>query len=261
MFELFQGLRGTHIAFGSVALVLFWIPAFTKKGGRTHVRAGWAYVCCMAAVVVTAFSLSGLAFTFPLQVRHFSHVLSTEEAARVVRSSRESAFFLAYLAGVTLAAGWQGIGALRTRRDPRSLRTPFTLGLNAAVVLAAVVSLGLGIREHISVFVAMSPVGFLVSGGNLSYLLKGSQTKMHWWYEHLSSMIGTGIAGYTAFLAFGGAHLFPAIGRGQYSVVFWILPTVIGTPAIILTIAYYKRKFHEDGGPPKVSKTQVNPAM
>jgi hypothetical protein len=232
-----------------------------RKGGRLHVRIGWAYAVCMSAVVLTAFALSGLAFAFPLRVRHLAQVLSAEETAQFIRHSRAAAFFLAYLGGVTLAAGWQGIGVLRTRRDPRSLRNPFTYGLNIAVVLAAVGSLALGIIQHASVFVGMSTVGFLVSGGNLSYLLREPQTKMHWWYQHLSSMITTAIAGYTAFLVFGGAHLFPALARTQIYVVVWLLPTAIGVPAILLTVAYYKRKFHEDGSAPKVSKTQMNPAM
>lgn len=260
MFEVFQSLRWTHIAFGSIALTLFWIPVAASKGGRLHVRVGWAYAVCMSAVVLTAFTLSGLAFAFPLGVRRITHALSADETAQFIHNARASAFFLAYLAGVTLAAGWQGIGVLRTRRDPRSLRNPFTYGLNIAVVLAAVGSLTLGIVQHASVFLGMSSVGFLVGGGNLAYLLRAPQTKMHWWYEHLASMITTAIAGYTAFIVFGGARLFPALARTQFYVVFWLLPTVIGVPAIVFTIAYYKRKFHENGPASKSARMQANTA-
>jgi hypothetical protein len=55
MASLFQSLRWVHIAAGSIALILFWIPAIAPKGGRTHIRAGWFYVVCMSVVVVTAF--------------------------------------------------------------------------------------------------------------------------------------------------------------------------------------------------------------
>jgi hypothetical protein len=261
MFELFQGLRWTHVAFGSIALLVFWIPVAAGKGGRLHVRVGWAYVACMSVVVLTAFVMSGLAFEFPLRVRHFSRALSAAETAQFVRTSRDFGFFLAYLAGVTLAAGWQGIGVLRTRRDPKSLRNPFNFGLNIAVALAALGSLVLGIIERNSVLVGMSSVGFLVGGGNLAYLRREQKTKMHWWYEHLSSMITTAIAGYTAFLVFGGARLLPALAQTQFYVVMWLLPTVIGVPAIIFTVAYYKRKFHEDGRSDSLGRVQTKTAI
>jgi hypothetical protein len=70
---------------------------------------------------------------------------------------------------------------------------------------------------------------------------------MHWWYEHLGSMIGTGIAGYTAFLVFGAARLLPSVARSQLYTLFWVLPTLIGVPAIFMTVAYYQRKFNETG--------------
>jgi hypothetical protein len=244
-----------------MALVAFWIPAFAKKGGRVHVNAGWFYVICMAVVVATAFILSGLSFAWPLRVQGFSQTLSADEAARIIRNSRMFAFFLAYLASLTLAAGWQGVRVLQTRREPARFRTPFTLALNVAVVLAALGCLALGLLRRNGVFIVMSPIGFLVSGGNLAYLLRGPQTKMHWWYEHLGSMIGTGIAGYTAFLVFGARQVFPGLAHTQFYAVFWILPTLIGVPAIFFTVGYYRRKFHEDGRIGNSPDTQMKAAI
>jgi hypothetical protein len=257
MYQLFQDIRWTHIAVGTIALIAFWIPVAASKGGRLHVRIGWVYAGCMAYVVQTAFVMSGLAFAFPLAVRHFGRALSASETAQVIRASRETAFFLAYLGGVTLCAGWQGISVLRTRREPDSMRTPFAWALNVAVILAAVGSLVLGIVERSAIFGAMCVVGFLVSGGNLAYLFRGPVVKMDWWYQHLGSMIATGIAGYTAFIVFGGRHLLAPLVPPQYMVAFWILPTAIGAPAIALTIAFYKRKFHDGGRTTKIGKTQA----
>ena len=240
---------------------MFWIPAFTKKGGGAHVRSGWVYVICMSVVVATAFILSGMAFAAPLKVRGVTEALTAEQAARFIRRSREFAFFLAYLAGLTLAAGWQGVRVIETRREPGAMRTAFTFALNIAVVLASVLTLAVGLKEGNMVLIAMSPIGVLVSGGNLSYLLKGPQTKMHWWYEHLGSMIGTGIAGYTAFLVFGARQLFPALTRTNFYAVFWVAPTIIGVTAIFLTIGYYRRKFHEDGRAPKPTDTPMRAAV
>ena len=261
MAELFQGLRWLHIAAGAVALVLFWIPVIARKGGKLHIRIGWAYVVCMSCVVVTAFAMSGMVFANPLGVRQIQAPLSAEELARFLRSQRLFSAFLAYLAGVTLASGWQGIWVQRTKRTPEALRTPFNVALNALTAFSGLGVLLLGLRFSSAVFVALSPVGVLVGGGNLRYLLRGPATKMAWWYEHLGSMIGTGIAGYTAFFVFGGSRLFPSVARTQLYAIFWVLPTLIGVPAIYLAVFYYRGKFHEDGRPATFHEPPVKTAV
>jgi hypothetical protein len=226
MASLFQSLRWVHIAAGSVALIVFWIPAIARKGGRTHVRAGWVYVVCMSVVVVTAFALSGLVFSDPVAIRGVARPLSPAELSDFLRRQRIFATFLAYLAGVTLASGWQGIWAAETKREPSTMRTPFSLTLNVAIILGGLAVFILGIKYGNGPLISLSPLGPFIGGANLRYLLRGPKTPMHWWYEHLGSMVGTGIAGYTAFLVFGGSRLFPALGRTQMRTLFWVLPTL-----------------------------------
>jgi hypothetical protein len=245
MASLFQSIRWVHIAAGSIALILFWIPAIAGKGGRTHIRAGWFYVICMSVVVVTAFAMSGLTFSIPLAVRQITRPLSPAELAHFLRSQRMFATFLAYLAAVTLASGWQGIWAIETRRQPKTMRTPFGLALNVAVILGGLTVLILGIKYRNAPLIGLSPIGPLIGAGNLHYLLRGPQSRMHWWYEHLGSMVGTGIAGYTAFLVFGGSRMFPSVARSQLYTLFWVLPSLVGVPAIFVLVAYYQRKFSE----------------
>ena len=43
----------------AAALLVFWIPLVTRKGGRTHRRAGWAYVTAAAIVAVTGIASAG----------------------------------------------------------------------------------------------------------------------------------------------------------------------------------------------------------
>jgi len=228
-----------------------------RKGGRTHIRAGWVYVVCMSVVVVTAFAMSGLAFTIPVAVRQISRPLSPADLSHFLRVQRVFATFLAYLASVTLASGWQGIWAIETKREPKTMRTPFSLALNLAVLLGGLTVLVLGIKYRSGPLIGLSPIGPLIGIGNLRYLLRGPQTRMHWWYVHLGSMIGTGIAGYTAFLVFGGSRLFPSVARSQLYTIFWVLPTLIGVPAIFMTVAYYQRKFNETRRASAVSSPRV----
>jgi hypothetical protein len=246
-FQLFAGIKWTHIAAGGLALLLFWVPVMLQKGSKWHVRVGWAFAILMSVVIVTAFAMGIMMATLPLQIRGITKTLAPDELAAFLKAMRISAAFLLYLAGVTLAALWQGIFAIRTRRNPRESRTPFAVGLNALVALSGVAMIGLGFMEHDAPLVALGPVGLLIGGGNLQYMLRGPKSKMHWWYEHIGGMIGTGIAGYTAFFVNGGMRLFPSLLRHQLYTIFWVLPSIIGIPAIIFTVAHYKRKFHEDG--------------
>jgi hypothetical protein len=55
----------------------------------------------MSVVVVTAFAMSGLAFTIPLSVRRIARPLSPAELSDFLRAQRISATFLAYLAGMS----------------------------------------------------------------------------------------------------------------------------------------------------------------
>jgi hypothetical protein len=211
----------------------------------------------MSVVVVTALAMSGLAFTIPLAVRRIARPLPPTELSDFLRGQRLSATFLAYLAGLTLAAGWQGIWAVELKREPKAMRTPFSLALNVLVFLGGLTVLFLGIKYRSGPLIGLSPIGPFIAAGNLRYLLRGPQSRMHWWYEHLSSMIATGIAGYTAFLVFGGARLLPSVARSQLYTIFWVLPALVGVPVIFLTVAYYQRKFHETGRASSVTAPHV----
>src|ERR1700691_626458 len=156
MANLFQWVRWVHVGSGGLALILFWIPAIARKGGRLHIRAGWFYVACMSVVVVTALAMSGLAFTIPFAVRRIARPLSTAELSDFLRAQRLSATFLAYLAGLTLAAGWQVIWAVETTRDPKAMRTPFSVALNGMVFVAGLTVFVLGIKYHSGPLLALS---------------------------------------------------------------------------------------------------------
>jgi hypothetical protein len=258
MASVFQILLRAHIGAGAVALLLFWIPAIAPKGGKVHIRAGLFYAVCMSIVVLTALTMSGLTFAAPLTIRGIAPPPTPAGLALFLRNQRIFATFLGYLGTLTLAAGWQGISAIQTKKEPRKMRNPFALALNALVILGGFVVLFLGIRYGHGPLIGMSPIGPLVGVGNLKYLLRGPQSRMHWWYAHLSSMLATGIAGYTAFIVIGGAHLLPSLARTQFFTIFWVLPSLVGVPTIFATVAYYRRKFHETGHGGDLPQAQIS---
>src|SRR5262245_7287479 len=108
-----------HVSLGFLALAAFWVPALTRKGGRTHRRTGWVYVGAMLGVVLSAMLLAAMSLINPRWVRDLDG-LPPERAARVLAQLRAIAFFLLGLALLTFTAGWQGLRVLwARRRGPR----------------------------------------------------------------------------------------------------------------------------------------------
>lgn len=233
-----------HVAFGFFALVALWVPLATRKGGRLHVQWGKAYVVAMAVVVVSAALACVLGFGWPLAVDGFSTgELAPAEAAARIERRRMFAVFLGYLALVTFQQGWHGLGVLRHKLDPGELRTPATVALHAATILSSGVVAVMGLRLDSVLLLALSPVGVLAGSGALRYVLRGDASGNPWWFEHMSAMIGTGIAANTAFLVFGANRLLPFDFQQGFGIVVWILPAAVGTVAIRLLRGRYERRF------------------
>ena len=66
---------------------------------------------------------------------------------------------------------------------------------------------------------------------------------MSWLYSHLGSMLGGGIAFHTAFAVFGIQRLIAYELPGALTVLPWLLPTIVGVPAIIAWTRHYQRRF------------------
>src|SRR5919109_5124728 len=96
---MFQILLALHVAGGSAALLSMFVPMFTRKGGRTHVRAGWVFVAGMAIVSVTALLLSGWRLLFDARAE-----------------ARTAALFLFYIAILTAAGVSTGVRVLRAKK-------------------------------------------------------------------------------------------------------------------------------------------------
>lgn len=250
MANLHDSLVLLHVACGFFALVALWIPLFSKKGGKLHVRVGKAYAAAMLVVVVTALAASVLAFASPLGVEpEVTARLDAEGRAAYVERRRMFAVFLSFLGLVTLSSGWQGLGALRHKKDPRGLRTPATLGLHGLTVAAGVGIFALGVVRGSVLLMALSVLGPAVGVQGLRYVTRPAESPMAWWYAHLGGMIGTAIAANTAFLVFGAARLLPIDLGGAFGVFVWLIPTLVGTPAIWLLERKYRARFGEGKRP------------
>jgi hypothetical protein len=253
---LHQTLRWIHILFGFVGLAVFWAPVFAKKGGRLHIRAGKIFVICAYVVGVSAVFSCAWALLDP---RSFAGLSATLRAERVVEISSDVRFFFAFLGvlGLLLVNAVEGgIPVLRTRGNPDRLDSwrlravHVGLGAASAALLACGVwqlAQGGGTRYWIWV-----GIGALVLGdarGAWKHMKNPLPTPMAWWYRHMECMLGAGIAFHTAFAVFGASRLMGVQLEGGMALVPWVLPSLIGVPAITIWTRHYKRKFGEMSQP------------
>ena len=226
-----------HVATGFVGLAAFWVPLFARKGGRVHVQAGRVFTYCAYVVTLSAVTTSAGRIA-ALQVQGLGPADRPE--------TYSFALFLGYLGLATFATVRHAIRVVETRKSPERLRTPFHEALAWASIAgsAVVIAFALGVWTDISpILLGLSPVGLVTGSGMLRLMRRPGARRMGWFYSHLGSMLGGGIAFHTAFAVFGAQRLWAYELAGSLAVVPWILPTVIGIPAIVVWTRYYRRKF------------------
>ena len=250
MLTLYRATLGLHVVAGIIGLAAFWTPAIARKGGTTHTSVGRVFFRATAVVAASGLVLAMLLLADPLAVHPPRATVSPEVAAAIAARIRLTVAFLLYLLLIVFAPVHHGVRVLATRHTPERLLTPFHTAINVATIVAAAAMVILGIVLRQPVFAFMSVIGFLVGPGNLRFARRPYATPMAWWYEHMRSMLGGGIAFHTAFLVLGAGRLLGLRLDGMAAVVPWILPSLIGIPASAIWIRYYQRKFGDAGRRP-----------
>ena len=254
MLTTYNIVLALHAAAGIVGLVAFWTPAVARKGGATHVRMGRLFFMATCVVAVTGTVMAALLLIDPLAVKAPGASFTPERAARVAGQIRMFAPFLLYLVLITFTPVYHGKRVLETRTAPEALRTPFHTAINVAAIAGSAVMLILGLWTRYSVFAALSPIGLLIGWGSLRFARRPYPTPMAWWYEHMESMLGGGVAFHTAFLVLGAGRLLGIQITGPAALVPWLLPAIIGIPVSAIWVRYYRRRFGEDGAAPATGR-------
>jgi len=226
MLPLYKLALMIHVLAGITGLAAFWTPAIARKGGRTHVLVGRIFYNAACVVSLTGLTMAAVILASPLPGK-----------------PRVLAPFLVYLVLITFTPVHHGVRVLETRGNPEKIRTPFHTTINAAAIVMAVGMVALAVVTRYPVFAALSPIGVLVGVGNLRFARRPYTSHMSWWYEHMGSMLGGGIAFHTAFLVIGAGRVLSAYLTGIYAVIPWVLPAIVGIPATRIWIAYYRRRF------------------
>ena len=241
-------LRALHISTGFVGLAAFWIPVLVRKGGRLHVAAGRVFAACAYVVALTALGSTAWALLHPASWAGAAVTLGEIPPDQIMFVA-----ILGFLGLLLLDGVEQGVRAMGTRHQPDRFVGWRRRFLCHAMGAAGLALAGFGfyhvVRGGGGLFwipVALGGASFAGYFDDRRSLANPRPTPMAWWYTHMGGMIGSGIAFHTAFLVFGGQRLWGgALMQGGWSFLPWILPSVLGFPALYFWTRHYKRKFGE----------------
>lgn len=233
-----------HILFGSMALLLFWMPVLAKKGGRAHKAAGRYYATVMYVVCATAFVASLLVIANPLGVQRPGELLGLEDAAQLAGRYRMFAFFLLMLSVLVFVNLRHGVLALKSSRISAPLgQRSHRLMIGTLAGLALVVG-WVGVEQKQVLLMAFAGVAISSSLRMHRDSRRETLTREQRLVAHFGGLIGSGIGAHTAFFAFGGARFLGDLLPGQWQVIPWVLPSVIGLAAI----SRLKRRYRHSSG-------------
>lgn len=213
---------GIHVTSGFASLILFWIPAFTRKGGLSHRKLGIVYVWFMWIVVITAALLS------------FVNIYDGEI---------DAAIFLGYLSLITANPLWFGVAILKAKKGMSPVLKTRQRIFNIAIFIGGIGLLAYGIIRPSGAAILMIIFGIIGVFTSFQIIrdLRTGRLERSWFLEHYQGLIISGIAAYTAFFAFGGRQFFGSFLSGYWQVVPWVLPTILGSVAVTLLGKHYTK--------------------
>jgi hypothetical protein len=215
-----KSLLAFHVTAGFGAFLLAPVVLMTTKGGKQHKRWGMVYLWCMGLVAVTALPM---ALFRPVLFLALVAILS---------------FYLAFTGyRVLKLKSLAGVGA----QPVDWIVTGACFFSSAALLLLAL--LRPAVVQHMGIVaILFGALGMRSSGMHLRSLARKPTEKMFWLYKHFQHFIASYVAAWTAFST---VSLPQLLGHTMW---LWIWPSAIGVPAIVLTTAYYRRKFMPNQG-------------
>ena len=210
-----------HVVAGFISLVLFWLPIAVKKGGNLHIKIGWAYVYSMWMVVSTAFALSII---------------------NLIQHDYFSALFLGYLTVITSMPLWYGISILKYKKGITPALFNRRKWLYMGIVIFGTVNVLYAIITQFAdgaLLLFMFGILGMTDINRVRETYDNYQKSVNPIMEHISGMLVTGIAAYTAFFAFGGRTWLGEIFAGQLMIIPWVAPTVMA----VIGIKWYEKRW------------------
>jgi len=236
-----------HVAFGTCALLLFWVPVFTRKGNVDHKRFGRIFTSSMYAVAASGATMASLDLIWPLAMHAATLNPADPNAASAAGQIRAPAMFLLSLSVLVFTSTRQGWLAIVHKADRQPLRHPLHLGLCGLLIAVGICLFITGLLVDSILFMVFAVLEIVAGIGRLRYILKQELDAKEWWIEHLNGLIGSGIGAYTAFFVFGGSRLLSGLFGNAFedaSMFLWLAPGVLGSIAITALSRKYRIRFN-----------------
>lgn len=222
----FNAIVFFHIIVGSIGLTSFWVPVFARKQRGLHSQAGKVFAYAMLATAASAACAALLTLLNPLA----THPEVSSRHAVALRSV--NGLMLLYLASITFGTAFAGLKAVRMKVRWGGHRDRLELTVHSVSFMLALAVLLVGWQIGSALMMGLSMIGLLGTPGTIRRILWQPNQGQEWKYQHMSAMLGAGIAAHTAFLVFGmGRFVDSALGS---SVWVWLAPTLIGVPATMI---------------------------
>lgn len=243
MLTLHTTLLYLHIVLGAIALVLYWMPIITRKGSKLHINAGKVFYYLMLIVSGSGIVLSLLGLCDPVGIYTVGKQMTAAQIERMLVWRIPLSQFLLLLSLLTWVTVRHAMGVLRAKSDRRMLRRWFYQGPVLLLFPTALYVAYQGLTVGMPLLVIFAVVSLVTASTISLYVYKKEIKPRAWIIEHFSSMVGSGIAVYTAFFAAGGRRMLSQWLPEQWQLVSWLAAPVIGVTAMILLTGYYKRKY------------------
>lgn len=231
---IYQAALALHIMGGASALLLFWGPMLSRKGGKVHRRSGRWYYWAMMLVAVSALVLCGTNLIDPLASKGRSFT-DPQAQAEFVGRARLFSLFLAQLAVMLYSNLQFGTRVLKVRAERWQLRTPLHLWHVAALFLISLYSGVQGLLQGEILLQGFGLLGLFTAISSLRYVYATAVPARAWQAAHVRNIVASGIAAYTAFFVVGAASWLTDSG---WRLVPWVAPGVLGS----VVISYYSRQ-------------------
>jgi hypothetical protein len=223
----FKTLIVLHVIIGAIGLVAFWGAVATRKGSPRHRQWGFVFAWSMMIAGTLANGIATTSILAPLE----THPDFTDAAlARGLFG-----WMMLFLALFTVSLGYNALATIRNKSNPRANREPIGVGLQLAVLAAALNCAFAGFQLGQPLMMGLPVIGVVAAVTTLAFLFNPAPGPRDHLIEHVKSGVGAGISAYNAFLSVGLVRLFP---EHAFNPAVWAAPILIG---IGLILFYWRR--------------------
>jgi hypothetical protein len=228
-----------HLVGGAVGLLLVPVPLVTKKGGPIHKGVGKVFV---VAMTIAAWTGLGLALSWLIAPTDYR---PDRMAAMAPDAVRASGLFLGTIAMILSTGLRQLTRAPMRKRETIVAPSVVDRVLPLVTAIAGVATASVGLLHGRGLLIAFGGLAIFIGTTTLRFVMRPLQSRMAWWYQHMTGAMVAVISALTAFLVFGGSRLLAELVPAQWRWIFWIAPALVIVPATQVWIASYKKRFRE----------------